>query len=292
VDINYLHEFTTIARLSSFSLAAGELFISQSSLSKHIIALEKELGVQLFKRTSRSVALSEAGTQILPYAIQIFETEKRITNIVAEHNNRQKRVVKIASIPVMAQYGITAVIARFHKQYPEINISVSEFDSQQICSVLESGECELAFNRESHMESRILKCIPFYKDYLVVVLPLSHPLSAEKGLHLPQLANNEFVFINKGSILYDLCFKLCLDSGFTPNIKYTGYWPENIIDFVSQGMGISLLMKRHTDYYNNPGVSCVDVIPTVTSTIYLAKLKSRKLSYAAKVFWDYIKLRK
>ena len=288
MDINYLQEFTVIAKLNSFSLAAHELFISQSSLSKHIVALEKELGVKLFKRTSRSVILSDAGMQILPYAIQVVEAKRRITYTAAEYNDHRKGIVKIVSIPVMAHYGITGVIARFHREHPEINISITEHDSQQIYSVLNSGEYELAFNRESQEASNVLDYIPFFEDYLVVVVPYSHPLAREKEIYLSQLSNEEFVFINKGSILYDLCFKQCLNAGFTPKIKYTGYWPENVIDFVSQGLGISLLMKRHVEYYREPRVSGIEVKPTVKSMIYLAKLKGHRLSYAAKIFWDYI----
>jgi len=102
------------------------------------------------------------------------------------------------------------------------------------------------------------------------------------------LKNEEFLFMDKGTVLYNLCFDLCSSSGFTPNVKYTGHRPENIIDFVLQGMGIALLMKRHIDYFKQAVVTCIDVTPTVESTICLARIKSHKLSHAARVFWDYI----
>jgi DNA-binding transcriptional LysR family regulator len=290
MEMDYLCEFAVIAKLGSFSLAAEELFFSQPSLSKHIMALEKELNVPLFNRTSRNVALSEAGAQILPYANQVFEIRKRIASIAAEQINREKRFINIASIPVMAEYDITGAITRFQKEYPEINLSISEYEHQEILRLLESGECELAFIRESREESSILEYATFYKDYLVAVLPRSHRLAAEKALHLQQLENEEFLFLDKGTALYNLCFDLCSGSGFTPKVKYTGHRPENIIDFVSQGMGIALLMKRHADYFKNAGATCIDVIPTVESDICLARIKSHKLSNAAKVFWDYIEI--
>jgi LysR family transcriptional activator of glutamate synthase operon len=290
MNLDYLCEFTVIAKLGSFSLAAEELYMSQSSLSKHIMTLEKELGVQLFNRTSRSVVLSEAGALILADANHIREIKSRMLTSMAEQINRQKRVVNIASITVMVQYGITGAIARFQKQYPEINLSVSEYESHQIYRLLETGECELAFNRDSEEESHILEYTPFCTDNLVAVLPRSHSLSSAKEVNLKQLADENYLFINKGSILYDLCFKTCVNSGFEPKIIYTAHRPENIIDLVSQGMGVSLLMKRLTDYFKSPGVACINVTPEVESTICLAKLKSRKLSSAAKVFWNYIKI--
>jgi LysR family transcriptional activator of glutamate synthase operon len=288
MELDYLCEFAVIAKLGSFSLAAEELFISQSSLSKHIIALEKELNVQLFERTSRKVALSEAGAQILPYANQASEIKERVTRIAEEQVSRQKRVIKIASIPVMAQYDITGAIARFQREHPEINLSISEYEQYEILRLLESGECELAFTRKSREESPVLEYTTFCKDYLVVVLPRSHRLSAEKALHLQQLENEEFLFLDKRTVLYNLCFDLCSGAGFTPRVKYSGHRPENIIELVSQGMGIALLMKRHTDYFKNAGVTCIEVTPRVVSAICLARIKSHKLSHAAKVFRDYI----
>jgi LysR family transcriptional activator of glutamate synthase operon len=288
MEIDYLGEFAVIARLGSFSLAAEELFISQSSLSKHIITLEKELNVQLFNRTSRNVALSEAGARILPYANRVFEMKKRITGIATEQINREKRVINIVSIPVMAEYDITGATARFQKEYPEINLSVSEREQPECLIALESGECEFAFIRRLREESPILEYAAFYKDHLVAVLPRSHRLSSEKALHLQQLENEEFMFLGKGSVLYNLCFDLCSSSGFTPKVKHLSQRPENIIDFVSLGMGIALLMNRHVDYFKNASVKCINVTPTVESTICLARIKSHKLSPAARVFWDYI----
>lgn len=288
MEIDYLCEFAAIAKLGSFSLAAEELFLSQSSLSKHIIALEKELNVQLFNRTSRNVALSEAGEQILPYANRVFEMKTRITGIAAEQINREKRVINIVSLPVMAEYDITGAIARFHKEYPEINLSISEREQHECLNALESSECDFAFIRKLREESSLLEYITFYKDHLVAVLPRSHRLSAEKALQLKQLENEEFMFLGKGSVLYNLCFDLCSSSGFTPKVRHVSQRPENIIDFVSLRLGIALLMNRHVDYFKNASVKCIDITPTVESTICLARIKSHKLSHAARLFWDYI----
>lgn len=290
MDMDYLCEFSVIARLGSFSLAAEELCISQSSLSKHIISLEKELNILIFNRTTRNIALSEAGEKILPYANQIFEIKKKIMRTATEQNKRNKKDINIASIPVMAQYEITGAITQFQKKYPEINLLISECEYNEISKLLESGEYELAFTRTYFDSSPNLEYVTYRKDHLVAVLQNTHCLSAEKVLSLVQLENEEFLFLDKETSLYKLCFDLCTNSGFTPKVKYTGHRPENIIDLVSQGMGISLLMKRHTDYFKNQGVACIDISPTVDSTISLAKLKNHNLSSSAKEFWNYIQL--
>lgn len=288
MEMDYLCEFAEIARLGSFSLAAEAICMSQSSLSKHIMALEKELDVRLLNRTSRSVALSEAGALLLPYAEQALKLRNKIQKAAAEQSRRDRAVIHLASIPVMAQYDITGAIARFNKEYPDIMLSVSEYESHEILRLLESGDCDLAFTRRLGENTPGFESIDFCRDCLVAVLPCSHPLANEKNLGLGQLVDEDFLFLDKGTSLYALCYDLCTGMGFHPKVKFTGHRPENIVDLVSQGMGIALLMKRHTDYIKNSGVRAVAVAPAVESTVSLTKLRDRRLSRPVKLFWDYI----
>lgn len=77
MEIEHLYEFTVIAKLESFSRAAEELCMSQSSLSKHILALERELGVPLLVRNPRSVGLSQAGAQICRWQRRFMSCKRR-----------------------------------------------------------------------------------------------------------------------------------------------------------------------------------------------------------------------
>ncbi|HML24520.1 MAG TPA: LysR family transcriptional regulator [Aggregatilinea sp.] len=288
MEVNYLHEFLAIERLGSFTLAAEELFISQSSLSKHIKVLEKELGVELFDRTTRNVVLSDAAELILPYAKELCSINNALLGAVAEHNRRERSVINVVSIPVMAQYEITRAIARFQKENPNIVLTVIEREPNEIGQLLESGECDLAFIRRSAESASNLDFVAFCEDYLVAVLPETHYLSEEKEIELSQLSNEGHMFLDKATMLYGFCYNLCLDAGYTPNVVYTGCRPENIIALVSQGMGVALLMKRHTDYSKRHNVTCVDIKPTVKSAVGLAKVKNRKVTAAVQRFWNYI----
>ncbi|MEZ4646453.1 MAG: LysR family transcriptional regulator [Chloroflexota bacterium] len=287
MKINYLCEFVTIANLGSFTLAAEELYISQSTLSKHIMALEKELGVQLFDRSIRDIVITETGQLILPYAKQLCELNSAMLKEIADKNG-QERVVSIISIPVMTQYKITGAIAKFQQDNPDIALTVREHESFDIPRLLERGDCDFAFIRKPKEENPALDYISFFKDYLVVVLPKSHPLSQEKQIDLLQLRDEEFMFLDKRTMLYELCYNLCISAGFTPKVSYTGHRPENIIDFVSRGRGISFLMRGHTDCPYNDKIACIAIEPTVESMICLSRMKNRKMSSASQKFWNHI----
>jgi DNA-binding transcriptional LysR family regulator len=286
MEIEYLCEFTVIAKLRSFSRAAEELCISQSSLSKHILALERELGVPLLQRNSRNVTLSPAGEQILPMAAQVNELKNKMLVAAAKASSLEKALLCIASIPVMAQYNITGLLAKFQREYPLVTLEVRECEQQELPILLENGQVELAFSRRKTV-SEDLEYLEFCRDNLVAVVPKPHPLSTQTAITLDQLCQEKLLFLDSRTGLHDLCGELCRDAGFTPSVIYTGHRPENIVELAAQGMGIALLMKRHTDYVPNPNVVCVDIAPPVESTICLVRRKSRPLSSMAKAFWSF-----
>lgn len=81
----------------------------------------------------------------------------------------------------------------------------------------------------------------------------------------------------------------CRNAGFLPKTVYKGHRPENLIEFVSQGMGVSLLMRRQADFYKNPGITVVELAQQVSSHVSLLYRNDRPLSAAARVFIDFLR---
>ncbi len=288
MNLEHIREFLAIVEHKSFSIAAQELCMSQSSLSKHIIHLEQELDIQLFDRSARQVTISDAGRLFLPYAQKLYDTNEDFTQALSAYKEKNKSTLKIASLPVMAQYEITGAIASFRKSHPEISLVISTHEANDILRLMEQGEFELAFIRRPNTDANLLNYITFYEDHLVALLPDTNPLSQKNKINLNSLKDEEFMFLDNGTLLYRLCYDTCVKAGFTPKIGYTGQRPENLIDLVSKDMGITLLMRRHAEFSKHDNVSIVEIEPQVTSSICLAHIKNRKLSKAAKQFWDYI----
>lgn len=287
MDIEYLCEFTVIARLGSFSRAAEELCISQSALSKHILALERELDVQLFHRNSRNVSLSPAGTQILPLAIQVYELKNKILVAAAKQSSRQKSILTVASIPVMAQYNITGLLAKFQQTFPQVTLEVLECEQQELSGLLESGKSELAFSRKE-LEPVAFDYLEICRDHLVAVVSRQHPLASRAQIQLSDLKEEPLLFLDQQTGFHQLYGTLCLEADFVPHVTYTGHRPENIVEMAAQNMGVALLMRRHTDYIANPEVVCLDIAPMVESTVCLVRKKGHKLSALAQRFWNFV----
>jgi len=289
METEYITEFIKIAELKSFSLAAEELLISQSSLSKHIKTLETQLGAQLFDRTTRSVMLTPFGQNILVLCETITDYSQEIMKLADNQLTKNRNHLMITSIPVMAQYNITGFIAGFLKSNVDFHISFTESESYLINNLLRNGNYELAFTRIVNKEDPNFESIPFYTDTLVATLPKNHRLASRKSLRIKELINENFIFLDENTLLYDHLNELCRKHGFMPKVIQTSHRLETIIDLVSKEFGITLLYRRQADFSNNPKLVSIDIDPPSTSVISLTRFKGHKLSYAANAFWEYLK---
>ncbi len=287
MDIEYLSEFVVIAKLGSFSRAAEELCISQSSLSKHILALERELGVTLLVRNSRSVTLSPVGAQILGIASQISELKEELISVTHRHTAREKTALSIASIPVMAQYNITGLMADFQTFCPDISLEVTECERQELHDLLETGKCELAITRWGLEPEEELTALELCRDHLVAVVSKDHAFAGRDTLSLSQLAGQNLLFLDQQTGFHHLYSSLCRSAGFLPNIAFTGHRPENIIDLAARNMGVALLMDRHVSHVRAPDVVTIPLEPRVESTICLVRRTGHKPTALARKFWDF-----
>ena len=284
MEINYLREFVVLAQTGNFMEAADILYCAQSTLSKHIQSMEEELGVPLFDRTTRKVAISKFGQLLLPYAKQIAELQDKYTAILQSSLSTDREILNLGSIPALAQYKITDVLIDFKKTHPQSTINVIQAGSAEMKNMLRQGKCELAFVRDTDEVEDDLVKLPYAMDILVAVLPINHPLARYKAIPLRMLADEDLLLIDRQTMLYRLCVNACEQSGFEPRIAYTDPRLENLVDLVSRGMGIALLTKQLALYLSRPETAIVDISPAVTTRISLCYLKDAELSDAARHF--------
>lgn len=288
MDINHVKEFAVLAEVENFLEASELLFISQSSLSKHIKALEAEVGAELFDRSTRHVRITEAGRVFLAFAKQVVALQYDCANRIRRLSAESSGSLTIGTIPIMAAYGITDAIAAFRRQNPDFSVSLIEGDAKFLKQSLARGECDLAFVRDDGEDGTEFCKLPFAADALAAVLPTSHPLVGRKTVRLEELASEDFMLLMRGSLLYDLCLTACREAGFEPQIVFTGQRAENIIDLVAQGMGVGLLMRKAASRLLSSGVALVDIAPPVTTYIKIYYRQNVGLGETARHFIDYL----
>lgn len=290
MELQYIHEFCILAEIKNFLEAADELDIAQSTLSRHLHSLETELGAPLFIRTTRQVKISEFGKILLPYAKQILDIEQNIHAEFTKERRSTRNIITIGSVPIMPQYNITELLARFQKENPLFSFEIIESESAQLKDKIRDNSLNFAFVRELEKSKNDFHSIPYTSDKLAVILPKTHPLSGADGIHPCQLRKESFLLLPEDTLMYKLCIKICNAAGFTPRISYTSYRASNIIDLVAKGMGIALLNKRAAaPLITIDNTVIIDLVPPVYTKIDFIWLKDCAMTYACKVFLAYIK---
>lgn len=225
----------------------------------------------------------------LPYARQMAALHHEYATALGNALNAEHGNIRIGSIPMMSHYGITDVMVRFRKENPRFTLDVIEGDSNQLTKMLRSNQCSLAFIREWDDLDNEFNKVRFTTDNLGAFLPKSHPLAREKVLHLDQLKGEPLILLGKDTFMYSLCMQSCKNAGFTPNVVFTGYRAENIVDLVCKGMGIALLTKKPTRPLMNDALVVLDIEPRIVTPISLAYSKTHPLDVGSKHFLELVR---
>ncbi len=284
MEIEYIREFVKLAEIGNFQDTADALFITQSSLSKHIKVIEGELGVPLLDRTFRKATLNRHGELFLTYARQIAALQESYTEtfygeMLALHNT-----VHVGSLPAMAQYHITDAIAAFKREQSSFSISITEADPVELRELLRQKKCDMAFLMDWDLRQGEFEMIEFARDALCAVVRRGHPLGAMDAVPLTALRREDLLLLHPHSSVYELCLEACQNAGFAPRVAFTGHRAENIVDLVAKGMGVGLLTKKQAAFLQRPDIKILDISPAVPANVCLCYPKGASLSPAAKHF--------
>ncbi len=288
MEIRQIQYFLSIVDTSSFSEAADEYYISQSSLSKKIMALEKELGVLLFDRSKRKVSLTNAGEAFLDHARKIDANYKAM---IVDLNGYKSDTdsFSIAAIPVITQYGITTYIAQFREVYPTIDFTLEEIDGLNILPALEEHRYDLAFTRHHLLDHEKFTSLEVSKDKLLVVVSRKNRHATRPSISIKELSNDNFILFDKVTDLHELIIDECGKAGFEPTIFYSSHRKVSVFSLVGANIGIALMPSKIFDYHKNPDVLAIPLAEDIECNMVLVYLKNKKLPRSAQVFLDFIR---
>jgi LysR family transcriptional activator of glutamate synthase operon len=287
MEMKQVKYFLTVAEMGSFSAAADNLYISQSSLSKQIMALEKELGFALFDRSKRLIVLTEAGATFRKYARRLNDEYEEMFDNLKQY--KRALSLSIVAIPVIAQYGITSYIAQFQSAYPNVQLMLEEREASTILPALNNHQFDLAFIRDNYLDTEQYLLLEVDRDKFVIALPSRHALAARTSISLHEIANENFIMFDKGTVVHELAVDACRRAGFEPRIFYASLRVESILGLVASQSGVALVMEKIFQYHKHPDVIAIPLDKIVESKIVLAYPKDKKLSVPARNFWEFIR---
>jgi len=286
----YLREFVTLAEMGNYAAAAEPLFISEATLSRHIMALEKELGAELFKRFPRRIELTEVGMVFLPYARQIVGAEDISFSGIARRQEFEKSSLSIGIDKTLAFYGVADILASFSKTHPEFVIQVSEGSSFELKESVESGILQAAFILDDPSNRSVgLKYKPFKNDTFVAAAAPGHKLTKQKSIHLSKLSSVSLLMPPQFTAMYELCAKAFRQAGLEPNSVISAELSgKTTKELIKSGICAAVLPSAIAQAWQNDGVRTCQIVPSFemsTALVYSPKVISR----SARLFLDYMK---
>ena len=282
-----LSYFIATVENDTFFDAACEMNISQSSLSKQIMKLEKELDLTLFDRTTRSATLTQAGEFFYNEAKQLIEhyklTLENIENFKSLHENK----LHIAVLPIQTQYNLNALFNSFRKENPDIELQITEVEDDRLIEGISKNEYDLIIARETMFDKSQFTTYQLAKDELIAAISSEHKLSQRDKLTFDDIKNENFILMNPYTSIYKLCINKLKENNIDANIIRTAR-TESIIGSVAINEGISLLPKSNFEVFHQKNINTISLKPQIALSVVLAKHKKTASNIAIKEFIKFV----
>jgi DNA-binding transcriptional LysR family regulator len=245
IDARLWRSFTVVAEELHYGRAADRLHITQPALSRQIRDLERALGVTLFDRTSRRVALSQAGQAVLGQARRALTESDRAIRLARLAAHGDLGELTIAVLPAVALALLPAIIRTYRDTHRSIDVTISEsFDDEQL-TALAAGRVDAGFLRAAQAPPGI-RLQTLLTEPVVAALPADHRLARHDRIALSELAGEPFVFFprHRSVLAYDEFIASCRAAGFSPAIvqEASGL---SALGLVAAGLGVTIVAASY-----------------------------------------------
>lgn len=202
LNLSFLQSFLAVATSGSFTVAAKKLFITQPAVSQHIHALEKELGVKLFMRRGRGIALTDEGKYLKKKTEELMQTLQDLQASLQDRNELRRGKIRLAAteLPV---YLLPPVLLEFKNRYPGVEISIVSDTTPNVVHMVDNGEADIGFARKMFENLPRMECGLVHVEHLVLAAPSWHPLQDRKLITPPMLVNEALALRERGTFTHE-----------------------------------------------------------------------------------------
>ena len=289
MNLNQLQYVLSVAEHRSFSLAAENLFISQSTLSQQIMNLENELGVKLFLRTTRDVQITEAGRAFLEEAAEILRRTEGLKQTMSDYAGLLKGTINIGAINALETIHFSQIITDFYSAFPQLTVNIVGNSSYPLLEALENRSIDIAFlTRPVKGSYPSLKFTTLGTDDYCLLVSKDHPLSHKKTVSLRELKDDRFILHQPSQAVSDICFAACEEAGFAPNIVCRNSAAPISANLVRAGLGVGFFTMEESEGFLGPDVARLALKKPVRKEIVMVTSRTHEPSRLVGVFIDFV----
>ena len=288
MTLRQLELFVAVAETGSFSRGAEMIALTQSTVSQHIAALERETGTRLLDRTSKGIFLTSGGEVFLQHARRVLAERDVLNQAMAGLHGLEKTTLNLGASNIPANHLVPCFLPELRHKHPGISLTMRIGDSREVLSELKSGQIELGIVG-GRVDDEIYSYEPLLKDQLVMIVGPEHPLKDRHAITIKELVKEKFIVREDGSGTYQALQKAFLLTGVDPELFHIAARlgsNEAVRRAIAAGLGCAFVSDlsiqnnlRHGELFK------IDVEGlTIERQLWLVKLSERTASPAAIAF--------
>ncbi len=281
-----LEVFEAVATRLSYTKAAESLFLSQPAVSMQIKQLEESVGLDLFEKTGKKIALTAAGYDLHRYARNIFQQLAEAEEVMEALKGVKRGRLNIA-VASTVNYFAPRALAVFSRRYPGVTLKLEVNNRRTLINLLEENEIDLALMGQPPEE---FEAEPFMRNPLVVIAPPEHPLVGQGRISLRRLAEEIFVMREQGSGTRAAMERFFEEQNLTLRAGMEMTRNEAIKLAVRAGMGLAVVSRHSLELEletRRLAILDVESFP-VERRWFLVHRRGKELSPSARAFQQFL----
>jgi DNA-binding transcriptional LysR family regulator len=271
MQLHQLRYALAVAEHRSLTRAAEAIPVSVASVSAAIKDLEKDLGITLFERTTRSVRPTPAGEIFLGHASRVITELEAAVRDLEVHRAACVASITLGTPPTVVAKRLPIVLEGFRRAHPEIGLQLVEAASDQLVKLLRSRKIDLAFHAglPSSLPEDIETCELDRAEIGIALVP-GHPLASRDAVELATLAEIPMVITTRGHVMREIALEVCQRAAIHPHIALEAAVPETAYNFVRSGLGFTILGRTRASAVGLAFVKCIPTpLPRVLTLVWL-----------------------
>ncbi|MGG1556454.1 LysR family transcriptional regulator [Paenibacillus ferrarius] len=285
MEFRQLEYFAAVCKEMHFSRAAENLCTTQSNLSQQIKFLENELGVPLFDRIGKRIALTEAGKILLDQCHIIFERIDYIKGAITDLKRMEGGRLDIGILPGDGDLLFDTLLINFHRTYPKLSIRVTE--TVDVYEQVLDGTRDLGVTIVPANPDDRISIIPLFHEEFALAIHSDHPFAKLKAIPFEQLQQLKMVMFGPEHQITKVIHSCCQEKGIELDNSIVTSTLSTLLSLVEQGIGAAILPQLLLEYLNRDNISAVTLLnPTPSQDICILYRTDKFMGQAAKIFID------
>jgi DNA-binding transcriptional LysR family regulator len=244
MELRHLRTIVAVAQHRSLTRAGEELYLTQSAISQQIRRLERELGIEVFRRTSRSVELTAEGRVILGYAQRVLAEVDGLHSELEELTGLLSGQLRIGGVYPTGPYDLFGMLADFRAAHPGVAVHMVEDTQEDVLAALRADELDCAFTAlDPDALGDEFAATLLWQEEIVVALPVGHRLCGEPRVTFEQLAAEDLIAYRDNSALRRRLERTMAELGLEPRNAFICTEMAAVRGLASKGLGVAVLPR-------------------------------------------------